>query len=156
MGAFSPTRMEITFIVSAAVIIVMIALRVLELKFQRPIILAHISWPMDRRMRVYFKSIKRFASEKIQTRIDALVARVKLSLAERYGRMRVRAEEYFASLHESLRGKKALSRGSVSFFLLNISDYNADKMTADAPNAVNPPQAIAAEPAASQAEEVQA
>jgi hypothetical protein len=124
MGISSPKGMEITFIVSAAIIFVMIALRTLELRFQRPIILAHLSWPADRRMRVHFKKFRRFISETVRVKAREVESRVRESVGNAYGKARSGSEEYIGELQASLRGKKALSRGSVSFFLLNISDYN--------------------------------
>ncbi|HVS79491.1 MAG TPA: hypothetical protein VHF05_00765 [Candidatus Paceibacterota bacterium] len=119
--------MQTIFIVSASIIFAMIALRALELKFQRPIILAHLSWPADKRLRVYYKKFRHYLDERIKTRIDAFAERLKERANAYLEQARLGGAEYALSLQESLRGKKALSRGSVSFFLLNISDYNIEK-----------------------------
>ena len=118
----STQYMELTFIVSAISIFIMIALRTLEIKFQRPIILAHLSWPIEKKLRVHFKKIPA-VGVLIKEYLLELVTHVRSKLAQRFARAQEGSIEYITNLQESLRGKRTLSRGSVSFFLLNISDY---------------------------------
>ncbi len=100
----------------------MIGLRTLEIKFQRPIILAHLSWPVEKKLRVHFKKIPALVGL-FKAYSQEVGASLRVELSEKIENLQTGGTEYVAGLQETLRGKRALSRGSVSFFLLNISDY---------------------------------
>jgi hypothetical protein len=125
-GYSSASTMELTFIVSAVLIFLMITLRSLEIRFQRPIILAHLSWPIEKRFRVHAKKLPALGAS-LKASIAQVVRGIRTKLAEKFYSFQEGSTEYVANLQESLRGKRTLSRGSVSFFLLNISDYGNNR-----------------------------
>lgn len=116
------------FITSGAAIGGMIGLRMLEMKYERCIGLAHLSMRADRRIKPYAKRFGRYVADKREAaaaRLKALPGEAKQALMERFQNARIVGDRYYEFLAGSVRGKRMLQGGSVSFFLLNITNYDS-------------------------------
>lgn len=120
--------MEITlFAVSGGSLLAMLSLRMLEIKYERCIGLAHVSLRVDRKLRPHAKRASRALAERgeaLAAKLRSIPAAAKEKLGTYAERAKGEWERHYEFLTNTARGKKMLQGGSVSFFLLNISDYN--------------------------------
>lgn len=118
--------MQTLFIISAVGIGAMIAVRLIEMKYERMFGLSNVSVCIERRLKPYAKKWRQAVDEKREA-IFERIATIPESF-KRHGRNASHvAGKYADDLHAKLRGKRSLQRGSVSFFLLNIADTSGWK-----------------------------
>ena len=98
----------------------MLCFRLLEIKFRRRILLSHITDFVEQGLEPvatkFVSFVYRGVGKVRSTHLNSML-RIK-SVKEG---MKASAHKYVADFHEMNRGKRMLSRGSVSFFLLNIT-----------------------------------
>lgn len=100
----------------------MLGIRMLEIRYERSLLLAGFTMKTERKIKPYVKALSAKIGERKRV-VREFIERIPTVASERAANARDSWERHTDTMASSIRGKRMLSRGSVSFFLLNISDH---------------------------------